>query len=41
MDELEEVIHYFGYAKSDNNPFSFYDYKGKAKPYSIKHLNWF
>jgi hypothetical protein len=26
MDELEEIIHYFGYAKLEDNPYGFFDY---------------
>lgn len=30
-DQLEESIHFFGYAKHEGNPFGFFDYEGKAK----------
>lgn len=30
MVNLEDMIHYFGYAKIGDNPFGFYDYKGKV-----------
>jgi hypothetical protein len=26
MEELEDVIHYFGYAKLHDNPYGFFDY---------------
>ena len=35
-EELSEVLHYFGYTKSEGNDVGFIDYEGKAKEEHVK-----
>ena len=30
-DSLSEIVHFFGYSSREGHPYSFFDYKGKAK----------
>ncbi len=41
MSEIEELLHYWGYAKEEGNKFGFFDYKGQASEYSRSRYEGF
>lgn len=41
MLEIEELLHYWGYANEEGNVFGFFDYQGKATAYSRSRYDGF
>mmetsp|Transcript_22780 Transcript_22780/g.17211 ORF Transcript_22780/g.17211 Transcript_22780/m.17211 type:complete len:100 (-) Transcript_22780:56-355(-) len=40
-DELEYMLHFFGYATKEGNPFGFFDYEGKASKENLDQFEGF